>query len=317
MTSSKIETVEAVTCCSCGSRETIEIARSRDFEYDTCSNEFRFARCSACGVVRLIDRPSITALEVIYPPEYIPHRFEEHLGPFIARVRAAVQGRRVRPLRALFGADAFIVDVGPGDGELLRSLRAYGPSSWRLLGVDFSATAVETLRTSGFEAVHSRFESLVWDLEPPDAVIMNQVIEHLEDPAAAAARAFEMLAPGGLLVVETPSTDAWDARLFRRRYWGGWHTPRHWVLFEPATLSAMLERVGFEVIETTPLLSPNFWLQSIHHAVSERWRAPRLAAFFDVSHVVPLAAASGVDIVQRAVRGRTSNFRMVGRKPAG
>lgn len=305
-----------VACNACGSREATPVARSIDFEYATCDNEFEFVRCATCSLVYLRNRPEESELRIIYPPDYIPYHFNEHLGPWIARLRGAVQRRKIAPIRAHAPAGSVIVDVGCGSGELLRILRDQGDPSWRLLGVDFAPEAIANLERLGIEARAGRFESLEWKGPRPNVLILNQVIEHLDDPAAVVRRAFELLLPGGVLVIETPSTDGWDARLFRRRYWGGWHTPRHWVLYDERTLGALLRGAGFEIAETRYLLSPNFWLQSLHHWALERLGAPRLAGWFDVSVLPALLAATALDAVQLAVRGRTSNFRMVGRKVA-
>jgi hypothetical protein len=144
---------------------------------------------------------------------------------------------------------------------------------------------------------------------------MNQLIEHLDDPSAAVIKAYDILKPGGVLFIETPSTDAWDYRLFRRRYWGGWHTPRHWHLFRVETLSDLVRRSGFKVVETKHILSPNFWLQSIHHFLGERVGTSRLARLFDVSVLPSLVFATAIDVVQVATTGKTSNFRLVAQKP--
>lgn len=310
-----IRTTNIVHCNNCGSTAFSQLASSIDFEYGTCENEFKFIRCSDCCLVYLRTRPDVTELSVIYPKDYIPHRFNEHLGPLISRLRNFVQKRKVRSIAPYAHPGAVIVDVGPGSGELLRILRDLGDPTWRLYGIDFADEAIENVNRLGLETVKARFEEVEWSDTPPQAIIMNQVIEHLEDPAFAVAKAYEMLAPGGVLCVETPCVDSWDARLFRERYWGGWHTPRHWVLYEEKTLKALMRSRGFEVVETSYLLSPNFWLQSLHHLILERWRKPRVAAYFDVSFLPLLAIASGLDVIQRLVSGRTSNFRMVGRKP--
>jgi hypothetical protein len=49
----------------------------------------------------------------------------------------------------------------------------------------------------------------------------------------------KLLAPGGILIVETPNTKSWDVKLFRRGYWGGYHIPRHWNLLSAATLKRL------------------------------------------------------------------------------
>lgn len=138
-------------------------------------------------------------------------------------------------------------------------------------------------------------------------------IEHLDNPFHVVNRAFELLQPGGVLIIETPSVEGWDAKFFRKRYWGGWHTPRHWNLYDQHTLEFLLRKNGFEVVEITYLLSPNFWLQSLHHLTAERLAMPKIAKFFDVSFLPALVLATVVDYLQKILHNRTSNFWMVGR----
>ena len=61
------------------------------------------------------------------------------------------------------------------------------------------------------------------------------------DPVLTLARIRDWLAPGGLLALETPNLDSWDARLFCARWWGGYHFPRHWVLFDPQSIRVALD----------------------------------------------------------------------------
>jgi hypothetical protein len=118
-----------------------------------------------------------------------------------------------------------------------------------------------------------------------------------------------------VILIETPSVDAWDAKLFWKRYWGGWHTPRHWTLYTPETLTDLLRSHGFDIVGKKALLSPTFWLQSIHHWMLEQSSLRRFAQLSDITHIVPLAISSTLDAIQLVATGKTSNFRMVGRKP--
>jgi 2-polyprenyl-3-methyl-5-hydroxy-6-metoxy-1,4-benzoquinol methylase len=315
MTKQRIAVEQITACNSCGSPSTEVVATSRDFQFDTCSNEFSFVRCQQCGLIYLRDRPAISTLGVIYPPNYGPYKFDERLGPVINRVRNYVQRRKIEPIVEQASPNAIVVDVGCGGGGLLRIMKRLGPSGWRLIGVDISATASQQLASVGIEFRIGRFESMEWDLPNPDVIIMNQVIEHLDDPSMVVRRSFELLKPGGILLIETPSVDAWDARLFYKRYWGGWHTPRHWTLYTPATLAQLVQRHGFALITIKHILSPTFWLQSVHHWMLEKRPLSRFARFSDITHLVPLGIATMLDWVQLICTRKTSNFRLIARKP--
>lgn len=303
-----------VACPHCREDGHRVVGQTPDLEMGTCVNEFRFAECTACGWVYLRDRPAPSALDTIYPHSYAPHDYDAYLGAFTRWLRHRVLTGKANWLARLAPASATVVDVGCGNGDLLRGLREVGPAQWKLLGIDISQAAVEALRSSGIEGHAGRFEEMAWR-GPADLVLLLQTIEHVDDPMATLKKAWEVLEPGGALVVETPSLDGWDAAWFRRRHWGGWHAPRHWTLFDRRTLAEAFTDAGFEIVSSKYLLSPNTWILSLHNWLIERPRARRLARFCEWKFPPALAAACAADVLQLLARGRTSNLRMVGRKP--
>jgi 2-polyprenyl-3-methyl-5-hydroxy-6-metoxy-1,4-benzoquinol methylase len=307
----RIETVE-VACSTCGSREAEEVGRSRDHEFASCDNEFVFVRCRACGLTYLRNRPAPDTLGIIYPPSY--YRYAAFLGPITTRLRAVVQGGRVRTLRRWLSSGATVMEVGCGEGQLLQAIKADGDPSWRVVGVDISEEACEALRRTGLEMRCAQFEDLDWPAATVDIVIMNQVIEHLADPRACVARAAALLRPGGLLLIETPSVGSWDRDWVAPDKWGGWHCPRHWSLYTRESLSALLEQQGLRVERTEYLLSPFIWAHTLQNVVRERpaWRW--VSGLLSERSVPALLAYGVIDTVQRWTLGRTSNMRVVARK---
>ena len=311
----QIPTDEIGACNNCRSAEFEDFAVSQDYEFASCGNVFRFVRCRHCGLAWLHNRPALSELSRIYSDEHSGYRnYRDYLGSFIASMRDRVQAGKIDVFRRYAGTQAVIADVGCGEGVLLHLLRRRGPSGWTLIGVEFLEEFANALRADGFLALQGRFETLEWDAPAPDVIIMNQVIEHLEDPQAVAARARELLKPGGVFIVETPCLGSWDQRLFRDRWWGGWHTPRHWHLFTEETLRQTFERQGLVVEEITYLLNPWAWLQSLRFWLGRGVGWPRLGELFQVNSLPMVSAATAVDFVQRSLTGKTSNIRIVGRK---
>lgn len=307
-----VETVEAA-CSTCGSREADEVGRSRDHEFGTCDNEFVFVQCRACGLTYLRNRPAPHTLGIIYPPSY--YRYAAFLGPVTTRLRAIVQAGRVRLLRRLAGPGATVMEVGCGEGQLLQVIKAHGNPSWRVVGVDISEDACAALRAAGLEMHCAQFEDLDWPAASVDVVVMNQVIEHLADPRGCVRKAAALLRPGGRLLVETPSVGSWDRDWVAADRWGGWHCPRHWSLYTRESLSTLMRQEGLEVERTEYLLSPFIWAHTLQNVVRDR-PAWRWASGLLSERSVPALLTYGmVDTVQRWVTGRTSNMRVIARKP--
>ena len=311
----RVETIES-GCCFCHSKSASSVCRTLDFCYETCSNEFDYVACDDCGHVYLRNRPTLDELGTIYPSNYLAYQYEEQLGSFINEVRNWVQRGKVSPIRKYAQHGDFIVDVGSGAGDLLDIVRRFGDPSWELVGVDFSEAAIHGLEQRGFRSISERFEECDWPFERSAGVIvMNQLIEHLEDPRIALRKARELLRPGGALIIETPALEGQDARIFRDRYWGQWHAPRHWNVFSAKSLSAAAEQAGLKVLSVEYIVCPFSWLHSLQYMLRDRWGWERLGRWFDVDHFVPLVAATGLDLIQRAFTSRTSNMRVVAQHP--
>jgi len=304
------------SCVLCGGAANKLVCQTRDFCYETCGNEFSYVQCDDCGHVYLKNRPQTEALDVIYPRTYLTYDYDQHLGGFINGIRNRIQRMKLRPMQKYARQGDSIIDVGCGGGDFLALAKQFGDPSWQLFGVDFSDEALARLHARGLEGVKGRFEDMRWSGPPVGVIVMNQLIEHVEDPAAAVLKAFNILRPGGVLILETPNLDSWDARLFSKRYWGGWHAPRHWNLFNSETLSRCVLKVGFDLAEVSYILSPFSWLHSIQYGLRERLGWKRMAQWFDVDHFVPLCAASSLDLIQLAFTRRTANMRLIVQKPS-
>lgn len=304
-----VKTVERL-CPNCGGGDFIPHARGRDFEYKTCDNEFKMVRCAACDLVFLNPTLDPGELDVVYPPEYEPFHFNTNKN-WIYRLRSALKAKNAQYLRDLLPDGARILDVGCGDGEYLTNLERIN-SSWELEGIDFGETAVKLARSQGLQVVQGNYENVDLGENRYDLIILNQVIEHFSEPQKVVEKIARELKPGGYANIETPCLDGWDHHLFKNQYWGGYHFPRHLVLFSEATIRRFMASRGFETIRVRYMASPVFWVFSLHH-LWENCVGPG-ASFWGTRNFAALGAATLMDMIQRLVRGKTSNMQVVARK---
>jgi 2-polyprenyl-3-methyl-5-hydroxy-6-metoxy-1,4-benzoquinol methylase len=95
-----------------------------------------------------------------------------------------------------------LLDVGCAQGELSVA-RIAGLHCVGLAGVDSSAGAVETARAL-HPGHHWQIGTQDDELEPADIVWSSLVVQHVDNPAAFITRCYDLVRPGGHLVVAFP-----------------------------------------------------------------------------------------------------------------
>jgi SAM-dependent methyltransferase len=185
--------------------------------------------CAACGVATTSPWPTPAQLETAYGGAYRPA--SGRFGGPLDRVLAAARGRLAVRVDAL-APPGPVLDVGAGDGTLVRALRARGRQAE---GLDAHATGEGVRRGT------------VHDVPGPyAAIVLWHSLEHLPDPGATLDRAAGLLVPGGLLVCALPDASSWQARAFGAR-WLALDLPRHLVHVPHAALHARLRAAGLEL----------------------------------------------------------------------
>jgi 2-polyprenyl-3-methyl-5-hydroxy-6-metoxy-1,4-benzoquinol methylase len=172
------------------------------------------------------------------------------------------------------------LDLGCGTGTVLREVRdRYEPRS--LIGVDVIDWLAGDLRDD-VQVMIGSAEDALSALDPVDRVLMVEVIEHLGAPWTVLGAAARLVAPGGRIVVTTPSLVTLRSRielLVRGRLTA--FRPDNLPHLTPA-LPHVIERVlsdaGLEVsvgcagVDVVPLSGGRLWPAAVHR------RAPRLTS---------------------------------------
>jgi 2-polyprenyl-3-methyl-5-hydroxy-6-metoxy-1,4-benzoquinol methylase len=308
------------------------VAQGTDREYPTSADTFNIVECETCSLRYLNPRPTVRELATIYPQNYHAYNIRapgstEASLPLVTRLRHRIYSRRFRRVFAHLPDRSAIelLDVGCGDGWMLDLYKLASPKPINTFGVDFNEEVCKVARSYGHTVYCSRFEDL--DLAGRfDIVNLSHVIEHVSDPLLIARKSLEVLRPGGLFVLETPNTDTLDGKWFEAGNWGAYHVPRHWNLFNAATLRQLGERAGLRFVEVTYNPAPVHWVWSFHNMALERGGpigrvAEKVFAPLDVfggglKAFALLSTFTLFDLAVKLATGRTSNMMMVFRKEA-
>lgn len=231
------EAVKASCRCSfCGSllRSYLD---TRDYNSKVSDAVFHYKKCSGCSLVTLANIPD--DLGRYYASDYhgIPTaaRHMEH--------RAGHETYKIELVRR-FADGGNLLEIGPSWGAFCLLAKRAGfsveaierdPECCRFLNAEIQVKAF----LSDQEAAALDQVSI------PDVIALWHVIEHMRDPATLLKRAVERLAPGGVIVIATPSPDALQFRLFGR-YWAHLDAPRHVNLIPSASLRKKMQEFGVE-----------------------------------------------------------------------
>ncbi len=188
--------------------------------------------CPQCGAASTDPWPSPEDLDRAYGTWYRPtegRRYALIGDAFFTRSRALIASRidEISPPGPL-------IDVGSGEGVLVRALKSRGRS---VLGLERDAVGPD-VRDASLDQIEGDGE---WA-----GVIFWHALEHLPAPGEAIREAARLLKPGGVVLIAVPNTDSLQARAFGDR-WLHLDLPRHLVHLSQRALCSGLERNGLHV----------------------------------------------------------------------
>ena len=265
-------------CMCCGSdipRRLTGVVEDHEYPEST-GIRFPVVQCDSCNMVYLYPRPATSELHRIYPERYYAHHLSdasdrEQSSPvsvvertLSARTKDALLQRisaiginipEGRPLR--------ILDIGAGTGRQLDILKEAFPNS-ETHGIEPDRGSIELMKSHG----HVAHEGLLDQVNLPhdyfDLIMSFHVIEHVAAPDNFLATCKSALAEGGTLLIETPNTETSDFHWFKTGYWGTYHAPRHWYLFDRKSIGILATRSGLDLEAIGYYTNAFFWCWTFH-----------------------------------------------------
>lgn len=271
--STPVEVVEK--CPACGQGGALEWCRSCDRQFGG-DQVFVYSQCSRCNSLFQSQRPIETAIGRFYPAQYAPHHGSKTTAvPYSSNLwvgRFNSLGVRLlnrvwpHPVRFAFKQTytplkkgARLLDFGCGSDRFLNEARARG---WKTVGVDFTESALQTVRESGHES-HIVGPQLWGALGEQcfDCVRLNHVLEHLYYPIETLSQLRRVMNPGARLHIAVPNPNSLSARFFRQD-WYSLEAPRHIVLFSAQALALRLQEIGFSAVRVVFEATRRDWVRS-------------------------------------------------------
>lgn len=196
-------------------------------------------RCRSCGHMQLAPMPS----ESMLAEAYAQAASEDYVGEEAGQRETA--RRTLERIEAHGTSGRRLLDLGCWVGFLLAEARERG---WQVTGVEPSEFGSRYAQEQlGLDVVRSGLFEADLPQHAFDAVTLGDVIEHLTDPGSALARIRRLLVSDGVLWMALPDAGSAVARLMGRRWWSV--IPTHVQYFTRGSITALLGRSGFEVLE--------------------------------------------------------------------
>jgi 2-polyprenyl-3-methyl-5-hydroxy-6-metoxy-1,4-benzoquinol methylase len=267
----------AQPCPICGHTSITTFPGVQDFSVS--KEMFSLNTCSSCGFLFTSNPPDKSSIGKYYQSDaYISHT--DGKKGFIEQVYQLVRKRTVAGKRKLVEEvvnkkRGTIIDYGCGTGAFLHEMNSFG---WSITGIepDAGARAKAEKTTSSTIFLPDQLS----DLESGvcDAVTMWHVLEHVHDLDWTIQQLKRVLKPSGKLFIAVPNNDAFDANYYGK-YWAAYDVPRHLYHFTPATMKVLMDKHGFNIIETKPMWFDSFYVSML----SEKYKTGKtgyIAAFF-------------------------------------
>jgi len=257
---------------------------------------FEVVQCVDCGLVYVNPRFDAEAILRHYNSNE-SSRIQYYLDVEAADRRSF--GEALDVAERLSPGRGRVLDIGPNIGTCLALARERG---WQAEGVEINAEAARYCREQrGLDVRSGILEEDTYPREHFDLVLMADVIEHLRDPLGMLRIVGSILRSGGIVMISTPNIRSAAGRLLQIK------PEEHLYYFTPATMSAMLEKAGLEVLRMQPL-DRHHNLTAMVHSTTFGSLFQTLAPLFRFAHRV-----LGDVIVKLPLR---ENLLAVARKPA-
>ncbi len=283
-------------CPACKSGQFNKLDSVPDYEYQVPYTPV-LVRCSNCGLVRHEDMPGYERLGEFYPDDYLVYNmsFKDASNALYSKLKSTLYSMRAKKVAKLIGSSGNILDVGCANGAFLLSMKQFG--DYGLHGLDIKDTGMK------FEEQGINFkEGFLEELEYPDdffnAIVLDNVLEHVPDPALFMKKVVSILKPGGYVFGTTPNYNSLDRFVFQQ-YWGGFHMPRHLYLFNAHNLKLFMMNMGLSDTELPVSANAADWAVSVQNFMRRNCKKSgkyKRAPYFPIVGIMlaPVALVSSI-----------------------
>ena len=247
-------------------------------DYTVSQEVFQIVNCAACGFKFTNPRPEDSVIGKYYKSEdYISHSNTKKgiISKLYHFVRNYTLNQKMRLVEKHVSRGT-ILDYGAGTGMFLKAAK---DKNWNTYGTEPDSGARTLASKMGLKLFGDKAKliSEVGDSKF-NAITLWHVLEHVTDLDDTLSFFSRYLAKDGVLIIAVPNRTSYDAKYYGQ-FWAAYDLPRHLYHFEINSLSQLLSKYNFSLLETLPMKFDSFYVSML----SEKYKTGSiryLSAFF-------------------------------------
>jgi 2-polyprenyl-3-methyl-5-hydroxy-6-metoxy-1,4-benzoquinol methylase len=259
-----LETVSVCPICSSNRFKHLMVAR----DYTVTQSDFSLQQCEHCHFVVTSPRPDQNSIPVYYQSDkYISHtgggkNLVDRIYLLARNYTLQSKYKLIKEYKAL----GSVLDYGCGTGAYLHYMQSH---NWQIAGVEPSkAAAKKAYELTGKEIYHD----LNQINDKFEVITLWHVLEHIHNLNEKIIEIKDHLEKDGILFIGVPNHNSLDAKKYGV-FWAGYDVPRHLWHFSNTNMKMLLEKNGFQLVNTVPMKLDSFYVSLL----SENYKHPKKA----------------------------------------
>jgi 2-polyprenyl-3-methyl-5-hydroxy-6-metoxy-1,4-benzoquinol methylase len=223
-------------------------------------------KCSSCSLMQTYPQPNLEELSTIYSQEYYSNpKLLEPQSKKVYGYSNYVSERLIKQygyqniLKNIFQylekkkiTNRKLLEIGCGYGFFLDASFDFG---FAPEGIEFSEHAINYIKNRyAFPVYHTGTPIPdIFGSNTFGSVALFDTIEHLQNPFQTLEEIYEILIPGGILIISTMDSISFMSRLLGKRLEDFRRVNEHLFFFDRKTIEKILTKKNFEVIRISSL----------------------------------------------------------------
>jgi len=296
-------------------KKKCNICKSDNFIYLFCRFDHFFCKCQSCDLIFINPQPSEEVLTKIYSdPNYFPlvnsQQNVNHFS-FLKRSSASIHLDNIKNHVNKSFKKINLLEIGPGGGDFLDVAFSQGA---QVSGLEFSEKSANLLRKKYKDKFKIYFGELCKIKKKFDLIVMNDVLEHVRDPAGYLKGIHKLLKDDGYLYISVPSLDSISYKIQKTR-WVEFKL-EHLYYFNDVNLRKLLYKSEFINIST----KKDFKVLSLKYIFGHFIKHSSLKYFFKILDlIIPnfllyksfKIAASGSSLISKIISKKTHHVDVI------